>query len=189
MALAAVKAGIRPGRPARASVARVVAPGRVAADHRPHGAAAGRGAALVRKLDPSPAGAAELRTLFDRIFKRRTRCARLDSLLERRLANRDELLRVLDRPENRLNADGSENGLRAIVARRKASWRNLRRTGTHPRDVRLDLARTAPGSRPRPSPTSARDPASRDRTSRPPHAASPPRRDHRPPWVRLACRG
>ena len=51
------------------------------------------------KADPSPQRAAELRARFDRIFKRRTGYATLDRLLKRLLANKDELLRVLERPE------------------------------------------------------------------------------------------
>ena len=52
------------------------------------------------KLAPSPERAAELRARFDRIFKRRTGYATLDRLLKRLHANKDELLRVLDRPNS-----------------------------------------------------------------------------------------
>ena len=51
------------------------------------------------RLAPSPVRAAELRARFDRIFKRRTGYATLDRLLKRLNANKDELLRVLERPE------------------------------------------------------------------------------------------
>src|SRR5208283_4858642 len=51
------------------------------------------------KLAPSPERAAELTACFDRIFKRRTGYATLDRLLKRLSANKDELLRALERPE------------------------------------------------------------------------------------------
>ena len=72
------------------------------------------------KAEPSPQRAAELRARFDRIFKRRTGYATLDSLLKRLLANKDELLRVLERPEIPLNTNASENDIRAVVIKRKA---------------------------------------------------------------------
>src|SRR3954452_9298946 len=51
------------------------------------------------RRDPDPRRRAALRARFDRIFRRRTGFATLDPLLERLHANKDELLRVLDRPQ------------------------------------------------------------------------------------------
>jgi hypothetical protein len=65
------------------------------------------------KLGPSPERAAELRARFDRIFKRRTGYATLDRLLKRLLANKDELLRVLERPEIPLNTNASKGSSQA----------------------------------------------------------------------------
>ena len=59
--------------------------------------------------------AAQLRARFDRIFKRRTGYATLDHLLKRLLGRKDELLRVLERPDIPLNTNASENAIRAFV--------------------------------------------------------------------------
>ena len=48
---------------------------------------------------PDPRRKAALSALFDRIFKRQTGFVTLDRLLARLLANKAELLRVLDHPE------------------------------------------------------------------------------------------
>jgi len=57
------------------------------------------------KLAPSPERAEVLRSRFDRIFERgRTGYATLDRLLRRLLRHKDELLRVLERPEIPLNS-------------------------------------------------------------------------------------
>jgi hypothetical protein len=94
------------------------------------------------KLAPSPERAAELKARFDRIFLRRTGCATLDRLLKRLLANKDELLRVLDRPEIPLNTNGSENDIRAVVTKRKVSGGTVSEKGRTARDVMLGLAKT-----------------------------------------------
>jgi len=89
-----------------------------------------------------PERAAELRARFDRIFKRRTGYATLDRLLKRLLANKDELLRVLDRPEIPLNTNGSENDIRAVVTKQKVSGGTVSERGRVARDVMLGLAKT-----------------------------------------------
>jgi transposase IS66 family protein len=94
------------------------------------------------KLNPGPARAVELRARFDRIFKRRTGYATLDRLLKRLNANKDELLRVLDRPEIPLNTNGSENDIRAVVTKRKVSGGTVSENGRTARDVMLGLAKT-----------------------------------------------
>jgi hypothetical protein len=68
-----------------------------------------------------PRRRAALRARFDRIFRRRTGFATLDRLLERLHANKDELLRVLDRPQLPLHTNGSERDLRPQVIKRKIS--------------------------------------------------------------------
>ena len=94
------------------------------------------------KLAPSPERAGELRGRFDRIFKRRTGYATLDRLLKRLHANKDELLRVLDRPEIPLNTNVSENDIRVCVTKRKVSGGTVSDNGRTARDVMLGLAKT-----------------------------------------------
>ena len=94
------------------------------------------------KLAPNPERSAELSARFDRIFKRRTGYATLDRLLKRLLANKRELLRVLDRPEIPLNTNASENDLRAVVTKRKISGGTVSEKGRAARDVMLGLAKT-----------------------------------------------
>jgi len=94
------------------------------------------------KLAPSPERAAELRARFDRIFKRRTGYATLDSLLKRLHANKNELLRVLERPEIPLNTNASENDIRVCVTKRKISGGTVSEKGRATRDVMLGLAKT-----------------------------------------------
>jgi Transposase IS66 family len=94
------------------------------------------------KLAPSPERAAELSARFDRIFKRRTGYATLDKLLKRLHANKNELLRVLERPELPLNTNASENDIRAVVTKRKVSGGTVSEPGRIARDVMLGLAKT-----------------------------------------------
>jgi Transposase IS66 family len=101
------------------------------------------------KLAPSPERAVELRARFDRIFKRRTGYATLDKLLKRLNANKDELLRVLERPEIPLNTNASENDIRVCVTKRKVSGGTVSDNGRIAREpalakagVMLGLAKT-----------------------------------------------
>jgi len=95
------------------------------------------------KLAPSPEQAEVLRFRFDRIFKRaRTGYATLDSLLKRLHRHKDELLRVLVRPEIPLNTNASENDIRAFVTKRKISGGTVSDNGRDARDVMLGLAKT-----------------------------------------------
>jgi hypothetical protein len=94
------------------------------------------------KLAPSAEQANILRAQFDRIFKRRTGYATLDRLLKRLLGRKDELLRVLERPEIPLNTNASENDIRAFVTKRKISGGTVSEKGRQARDVMLGLART-----------------------------------------------
>jgi hypothetical protein len=95
------------------------------------------------KLAPGLEQAQILRARFDRIFKRaRTGYATLDSLLKRLHRHKDELLRVLERPEIPLNTNASENDIRAFVTKRKISGGTVSERGRDARDVMLGLAKT-----------------------------------------------
>ena len=95
------------------------------------------------KLAPSPEQAQVLRARFDRIFKRRkTGYVTLDRLLRRLFHHKDELLRVLDRPEIPLNTNASENDIRAFVTKRKISGGTVSDRGRDARDIMLGLAKT-----------------------------------------------
>ena len=94
------------------------------------------------KRASSPEQAQALRARFDRIFRRRTGYATLDSLLKRLLRNKDDLLRVLDRPEIPLNTNASENDIRAFVTKRKISGGTVSDRGRDARDIMLGLDKT-----------------------------------------------
>ena len=95
------------------------------------------------KLAPNLEQAQILRARFDRIFKRaRTGYATLDSLLKRLHRHKDELLRVLERPEIPLNTNASENDIRAFGTKRKISGGTVSEKGRDARDVMLGLAKT-----------------------------------------------
>ena len=66
----------------------------------------------------------------------------LDRLLKRLLGRKDELLRVLERPEIPLNTNASENDIRPFVTKRKISGGTVSEKGRQARDVMLGLART-----------------------------------------------
>jgi Transposase IS66 family len=92
--------------------------------------------------NPDPRRRAALRARFDRIFRRRTGFATLDRLLERLYANKDELLRVLDRPQLPLHTNGSERDLRPHVIKRKISGGTHSDRGRECRDAFLGLLLT-----------------------------------------------
>ncbi len=95
------------------------------------------------KLAPSPQQAQVLRARFDRVFKRSaTGYVMLDRLLRRLFRNKDELLRVLDRPEIPLNTNASENDIRTLVTKRKISGGTVSHNGRDARDTMLGLAKT-----------------------------------------------
>ena len=93
------------------------------------------------KLAPNAERAAELSTRFDRIFKRRTGYATLDRLLKRLLANKPELLRVLERPQI-----PQRQRIRKRHSHRRHQEKNLRRNRQRKRAHRtrrqLGLAKT-----------------------------------------------
>lgn len=85
---------------------------------------------------------AALRARFESIFRRRTGFARLDRLLKRLHANKQELLLVLDRPEVPLHTNGSERDLRPQVIKRKISGGTRSEAGRACRDTFLGLLLT-----------------------------------------------
>ena len=94
------------------------------------------------RLNPSPRRKVQLTAQFDRIFTRETGFALLDRLLKRLHANKEELLRVLDRPEIPLHTNGSENDIRCQVTKRKVSGGTRSDAGRDCRDAFLGLAKT-----------------------------------------------
>ena len=84
----------------------------------------------------------QLRTRFERIFRRRTGFATLDRLLARLHANKEELLVVLERPEVPLHTNGSERDLRPQVIKRKISGGTRSNQGRDCRDAFLSLLLT-----------------------------------------------
>ena len=84
----------------------------------------------------------QLARRFGALFTTKTGFVRLDRLLARLHAKRDELLVVLDRPEVPLNTNGSENDIRAMVTRRKLSGGTRSEDGKQARDTFLGLKKT-----------------------------------------------
>jgi Transposase IS66 family len=91
---------------------------------------------------PSARRRSEMRTRFDRIFRRRTGFVTLDRLLQRLYANKAELLTVLDRPEIPLHTNSSERDIRCHVIKRKISGGTHSDTGRDCRDAFLGLMHT-----------------------------------------------
>ena len=58
------------------------------------------------------------------------------------LGRKDELLRVLERPEIPINTNASENDIRAFAIKRKISGGTVSEKGRQARDVMLGLAKT-----------------------------------------------
>ncbi len=94
------------------------------------------------RAEPSRRRRNELRARFGRIFRRHTGFATLDQLLKRLRANKEELLRVLKRPEIPLHTNGSERDIRAQVTRRKISAGTRSDAGRDCRDAFLGLLKT-----------------------------------------------
>src|SRR3954466_3261848 len=94
------------------------------------------------KQSPTPGAEASFRRQFNRIFGLRTGYKDLDELLARLARRKDELLRVLERPEIPLHTNASENDLRAWVIKRKISGGTMSADGRVARDVMLGLSKT-----------------------------------------------
>jgi hypothetical protein len=71
----------------------------------------------------------------DLIFTRVTGFAKLDEAVARTHANKDKLLRVLDRPEIPLHTNGSENAVRSFVTKRRISGETGSAAGKQARDT------------------------------------------------------
>jgi hypothetical protein len=80
-----------------------------------------------------------LRQRFELIFQRRTGFTTLSRLLKRLHANKDELPRVLERPEIPLHTNGSKNDVRCLVTRWKISAGTRSDIGRDCRDGFLSL--------------------------------------------------
>ena len=91
---------------------------------------------------PTTQRATTLRRRFDRIFNRRTGFHELDQVLERLLFDKDDLLRVLDRPDIPLNTNTDESQIRSFVTKRKVSGGTRSDTGRQTRDAVLGLLKT-----------------------------------------------
>jgi len=94
------------------------------------------------RLNPTKARKAVLAARFDHIFLRKTGFVTLDRLLARLYANKDELLKVLDRPEIPLHTNGSENDIRCQVTKRKISGGTRSDQGRDCRDAFLSINKT-----------------------------------------------
>jgi hypothetical protein len=94
------------------------------------------------KRAPDLKRARMLRARFDRIFTKKAGYVLLDQQLARLYRRKDELLRVLDRPEIPLHTNGSENDIRCLVTKRKISGGTVSEAGKIARDVMLGLAKT-----------------------------------------------
>ena len=94
------------------------------------------------RRDPCRKRRGQLRTRFERIFRRRTGFVTLDRLLARLHARKGELLLVLDRPEIPLHTNGSENDIRCHVTKRKVSGGTWSEAGRDARDACLGLMKT-----------------------------------------------
>lgn len=94
------------------------------------------------KRAPDAKRARMLRARFERIFTKKTGYILLDQQLARLHRRKDELLRVLDRPEIPLHTNGSENDIRCLVTKRKISGGTVSQAGKNARDVMLGLVKT-----------------------------------------------
>lgn len=94
------------------------------------------------KLAPSQEKKTELTQRFDEIFLSKTCFASLNKALKRIYKNKEELLRVLDRPEFPLNNNLSEGDVREFVKKRKISGSTRSNEGRRCRDTFASLKKT-----------------------------------------------
>lgn len=83
-----------------------------------------------------------LEKLFDKIFTQKTCFVTLNLALKRLHQNKEELLRVLDRPEIPLHNNGSEGDIRDYVKKRKISGGTRSDLGRKSRDTFMSLKKT-----------------------------------------------
>jgi hypothetical protein len=86
---------------------------------------------------------AALCAAFDRLFKKTTGYDKLDELIRRTKANKDELLAVLDHPALPLHNNAAELAVRQIVRKRDISLHTWSEKGTRVRDAFMTLIETA----------------------------------------------
>jgi hypothetical protein len=94
------------------------------------------------KQEPCEKKSAELEARFDEIFSARTGYQSLDLALKRILANKAELLLVLDRPDIPLHNNASESDIREYVKKRKISGSTRSDLGRRCRDTFTSLKKT-----------------------------------------------
>ena len=87
------------------------------------------------KNDPRAGDKIGLAQRFDEIFTQKTRFETLNQLLKRLRRNKDDLLRVLERPEIPLHTNGSETDIRDYVKKRKVSGGTRSDEGQRCRDT------------------------------------------------------
>ena len=84
-----------------------------------------------------------LRTKFKRLFGQTTHYAQLDPLLKGTLANKAELLQVLNHPALPLHNNAAELAARRMVRKRDVSFHTMSAQGTRVRDAFLTIVETA----------------------------------------------
>ena len=94
------------------------------------------------KSSPSAADRESLSQQFDAIFLQTTSSATLNERLKQTYKNKDELLRVLERPDTPLHNNSSETDARSAVTKRKVSGGTRSDEGKDARDTFLSLKQT-----------------------------------------------
>jgi len=94
------------------------------------------------KADPTPEARVAIETRFEALCTTKTGFASLNSALKRLHQRRDELLRVLDRPEIALHNNLAERDIRDYVKKRKISGSTRSTDGRRCRDTFASLKKT-----------------------------------------------
>jgi Transposase IS66 family len=95
------------------------------------------------KIAPSESLKLSLSQSFDDLFlKKKTTSPALNHLLSKTYAKKDELLRVLERPETPLHNNGTETDAREMVIKRKVSGGTRSEEGRKARDTFISLKKT-----------------------------------------------
>jgi hypothetical protein len=95
------------------------------------------------KLAPSESLKSHLEQSFDNLFlKKKTSSPTLNKQLAKTYAKKDELLRVLERPETPLHNNGTETDAREMVVKRKISGGTRSEEGQRCRDTFISLKKT-----------------------------------------------
>ena len=94
------------------------------------------------KLDPSDSLKTELDSKFEFLFKKKTTSPTLNKQLEKTYSKKDELLRVLERPDTPLHNNMTETDAREYVVKRKISGGTRSSEGRRCRDTFVSLKKT-----------------------------------------------